>query len=105
MAYGPLKARSELVMPAKLAGGGVLERTRRFHDASPAFIRPARSPTRGSGLGAAVDMDMSPAAEEPFAPDDVVAAAHAPVDASARASDSLSNDVVWGIWTVAKVGV
>src|SRR6185503_733982 len=32
------------------------ETTRRFHVASWAFIMPARSPTRGSGEGAVVDM-------------------------------------------------
>src|ERR1051325_8528387 len=33
--------------------GGVVETSRMFHAASAAFIHPARSPTRGSGLGAA----------------------------------------------------
>src|ERR1041384_1652013 len=63
MAYGPMKARSELVSlraPGVLGvmksfDGGVFETTRRFHAASPAFIHPARRPTRGSGLGAAVE--------------------------------------------------
>jgi hypothetical protein len=90
------------VIPAKLAGGGVLETTRRFHDASPAFMRPARRPTRGSGLGAAVDIAMSPGAMEPFALAEEVADAHAPAAASVRASDSLSNDEVWGIRIVTK---
>jgi hypothetical protein len=47
-------------------------------------------------------MDMSLGAMEPFAVDDVVAEAHAPADARVRASDSLSNDEVWDMWTVAK---
>src|SRR5439155_1370517 len=59
MAYRPMKARSELVSlrsPGVLGlrksfDGGVFETTRRFHAASPAFIHPARRPTRGSGLG------------------------------------------------------
>ena len=40
----------------KSADGGVVDTRRRFHAASAAFIQPARSPTRGSGLGAVVDM-------------------------------------------------
>jgi hypothetical protein len=28
-----------------------------FHDASAAFVRPARNPTRGSGLGGLVDIE------------------------------------------------
>src|ERR1041385_401443 len=63
MAYGPMKARSELVSlrsPGVLGlmksfDGGVFETTRRFHAASPAFIHPARRPTRGSGLGAVLE--------------------------------------------------
>src|SRR6266487_4117351 len=43
-------------MPRNCSDGGVCESTRRFHTASPAFIRPAWRPTRGSGLGAAVDL-------------------------------------------------
>src|SRR5258708_18106465 len=38
------------------AEGGVRETTRRFQVASAAFIHPARSPTRGSGRGAVVDI-------------------------------------------------
>ncbi len=47
-------------MKANCAGGGVFETTRRFHDASAAFMRPARRPTRGSGLGATVDTFAPP---------------------------------------------
>src|SRR5882672_93405 len=54
----PENERSELVLPANFSDGGVLEATRRFQVASCAFIIPARSPTRGSGLGAVVDMLM-----------------------------------------------
>ena len=43
-------------MPTNCSDGGVLETTRRFHVASAAFISPAWRPTRGSGLGAVVDM-------------------------------------------------
>jgi hypothetical protein len=42
---------------------------------------------------------------EPFALDDVVAEAHAPAEARVNASDSLSNEEVWGMWTVTKEGV
>jgi hypothetical protein len=38
----------------------------------------------------------------PFALDDVVAEAHAPAEVRVTASDSLSNDEMWGIGTVAK---
>jgi hypothetical protein len=50
-------------------------------------------------------MRVSPGAMEPFALEDVVAEAHAPAEARVSASDSLSNDEVWGMWTVAKEGV
>src|ERR687892_444908 len=55
MAYLPVKARSELVIPANCSGGGVSEITRRFHTASSASVSPARSPTLGSGRGAWAD--------------------------------------------------
>src|ERR1051326_5205069 len=38
--------------------GGVFEMSARFHAAVPALNHPAFSPTRGSGLGAVVDMLM-----------------------------------------------
>src|SRR5438874_5187445 len=38
------------------ADGCVVETRRMFHDASAASNQPARSPMRGSGLGAVVDM-------------------------------------------------
>src|SRR5690242_15477947 len=60
MAYGPVNARSELVTPKNFPGGGVLETTRMFQVASSAFMSPARRPTRGSGLGATVDMLAPP---------------------------------------------
>src|SRR3989442_8296550 len=60
MAYGPVNARSELVTPKNFSGGGVFETTRMFQEASAAFISPARRPTRGSGLGATVDMLAPP---------------------------------------------
>src|SRR5579875_2003141 len=56
MAYFPVKARSELVMPTNFSDGGVCDMTLRFHDASPASIRPALRPMRGSGFGGAADM-------------------------------------------------
>src|SRR5947209_3916825 len=60
-----MNARSEFVEPTNFSDGAVLEIKRRFHDASPARSRmravaesrrPGLSPTRGSGLGADVDM-------------------------------------------------
>src|SRR4051812_21189476 len=42
--------------PTNFSDGGVADRTRRFHTASPASLTPARSPTRGSGLGACADI-------------------------------------------------
>src|SRR4051812_19423687 len=38
------------------ADGCVRERTRRFHVASCAFMRPAFRPTRGSGFGAVAEV-------------------------------------------------
>ncbi len=40
----------------KSGEGGVVDTRRMFQAACAAFIHPARSPTRGSGLGAVVDM-------------------------------------------------
>src|SRR3979411_1926885 len=97
-----MKARSELVMPLKLAGGGVFDTTRRFHDASAASIRPARRPTRGSGLGAAMDMSavgaMVPLLE------DMVADAHPAAATRVRLSDRFNKEVRLGMWSVAKGG-
>jgi len=39
----------------KSGEGGVVETSWMFQAASPASIHPARRPTRGSGLGSAVD--------------------------------------------------
>src|SRR3954453_20908577 len=86
MAYWPEKARSELVIPRNCCDGGVFETTRRFHAASSAFIRPARRPTRGSGLGAAVD--MLPAGDGLVASGDGGERAHAAAENSPTASDS-----------------
>src|SRR6187551_3605820 len=51
MAYLPVKARSEFVLPMNFAGGCVRETIFRFETASEAFIIPAPKPTRGSGVG------------------------------------------------------
>jgi hypothetical protein len=51
-------------MPTNFSGGGVVERSCRFHAASSASKSPAESPTRGSVLEAAVPLeavDTSPA--------------------------------------------
>ena len=53
---GPLKAMSELVTPLNFSDGCVSETTCMFHVASWALNWPALRPTRGSGLGADVDM-------------------------------------------------
>src|SRR5215813_12078881 len=55
---------SELVTPAKCSEGGVFETSLRFQAAVPASVSPALSPTRGSGLGAVVDMAPGDAAED-----------------------------------------
>ena len=44
MAYGPVKARSELVWPTKGSVGGVAETSRRFQMASPAFEQSRSQP-------------------------------------------------------------
>src|SRR5713226_8374173 len=89
MAYVPENARSELVTPANFSDGGVFETTRRFQDASPASLSPARRPTRGSGEGATVDMLL---------PEDAHAATdnHASVSAADRmeAGDVTANGIV-----------
>src|SRR5438270_9235545 len=64
MTYFPVNARSEFhrrLSPgsARLMNegdGGVVETSRRFHAACAASNQPARSPTRGSGFGAFIDM-------------------------------------------------
>src|SRR5207302_10422813 len=45
-----------LVSSVNAAGLGAADTSRRFQEASAAFIHPARSPTRRSGLGAVGDM-------------------------------------------------
>src|SRR2546430_17497470 len=45
-----------LVSSVNAAGLGAAVTRRRFHAAAAAFIHPARSPTRRSGLGAVGDM-------------------------------------------------
>src|SRR5687768_3744610 len=86
----PVNARSEFVRRpspgvlgfVNLSEGRVVETSRRFQIASPASHQPARSPTRGSGLGGDIDM---------LAPGDDVepadgAVAHAEVNNSPAAS-------------------
>src|ERR1700722_20214969 len=86
MAYGPLNARSELVLSTKSLDGGVFDIRRMFHAAWPASATPALSPTRGSGLGADIDMLLS--GEAPLDPEaDMPGWAHAPADKSTIASD------------------
>ena len=59
-----------------------------FHVASAASIIPARSPTRGSGLGAAVDIPFGEAASTL---DDEIAGAHAAAEISPSANDSVNS--------------
>ena len=84
MAYLPVNARSELVIPTNSFDGGVCETTRRFQVASPAFMSPAWRPTRGSGFGAVVDMSTGAGAP----PLVEVEWAHADATSSPAASES-----------------
>src|SRR5262249_769138 len=88
MAYLPVKARSELVIPVNFSDGGVFESTCRFQAASPASNFPARRPTRGSGLGAVVD--MSPVGVGALAPETTAERAHAPAESSPMTNDSFN---------------
>src|SRR6476661_2342809 len=54
MAYLPVNARSELVLPRNPGGETALAVTFKLPTASPAFIRPALRPMRGSATGAGV---------------------------------------------------
>src|SRR6266567_20242 len=92
MAYGPENERSEFVTPANFSEGCVLERTRRFQVASAAFIRPARSPTRGSGLGGVVAMSN-------------LEVAHAARASAAIANDSERTLILEGMWRIPMRGV
>src|SRR6185436_12824832 len=68
--------------PRNFSDGGVLETSRMFQAAWAAvFMTPARSPTRGSGFGAVVD--IGPAEVVVDDDDD----AHPPRDTSPRASE------------------
>src|SRR3954470_815262 len=89
MAYWPENARSEFVTPAKLGGAGVCDKACRFQIASPAFVVPARRPTRGSGIGSPTDMLEIAGMLLERAEDDVVA--H-PVIVSAAATSPTEND-------------
>src|SRR5215831_9762371 len=48
----PRKARSDMVLPTNFSLGFVVETSLMFHAAWAASHSPARSPMRGSGLGA-----------------------------------------------------
>lgn len=66
--------------------GGVFETTRRFHPASAAFIHPARSPTRGSGLGGVMDRSGDGAGVPPV---EEYEEEHAAANTNANARDNL----------------
>jgi hypothetical protein len=53
----------------KSAEGGVFDTTRIFHAASPAFMRPPFSPTRGSGVGALIAVMPDGDGAAPAGPD------------------------------------
>src|SRR5687768_3909142 len=89
MAYLPVKAMSELVLPANGPVGGDFDTTRKFHAASAASIFPALRPTRASGLGAGVDMVL--AGDGAMARDDEVIVPHAATDNTPMAKGSFSN--------------
>jgi hypothetical protein len=93
MAYLPLNARSEFVMPLKLGGGGVSETTRRFHLASSASIKPAPSPIQGTGLGALADMPTAGATVDSLI---VELEAHAESDAAPSTTASVNSELVDG---------
>ena len=61
-----MNARSEFVLPTNFPDGFVVDTSFMFHSASPASYMPPFSPTRGSGLGAAIDIfgDGAPPAIE-----------------------------------------
>src|SRR5690348_4623710 len=92
MAYLPVKARSEFVIPANFGDGGVCESTWRFHDASPALNSPALRPTRGSGFGAAVDIVAVEAPVVTGALAGEIAVLHAAAERAPMASDSLNTE-------------
>ena len=72
-----------MVTPANFSDGRVFETTRRFQVASPAFISPARRPTRRSGLGAVVDISS-------------FALAHAASDSAAITDREDVAEFTWG---------
>src|SRR5450432_3809859 len=93
MAYWPVKARSEFVMPTNFADGCVRESTRKFQVASCASMSPACRPTRGSGFGAVADvLERAPASvargDTPFSDIEDVECEHAAVKSRATARDS-----------------
>src|SRR4051794_32191733 len=95
MAYLPVKARSELVFPLNCSEGWLRESTRMFQTASPASNRPARSPTRGSGVGA--PCADSAADDSPSASERVSTRAAAAFTPGARAGDArdMAESCVW----------
>src|ERR1051326_1105287 len=97
----PRNARSEFVLPMNCPCGCVLDPRRMFHAASPALKRPAFSPTRGSGLGAAYDTaaPIGAATGERLPAVVEVVRAQAPTATKASVSASALLDLVvkWGV--------
>src|SRR2546430_16965123 len=82
-----------MVEPTNSSDGGESLMSLMFHAASPASLSPALSPTRGSGVGATVDLLDALAA--PVRPDDAQAAR----DKAATMQSSVRSDFMTGpIW-------
>src|SRR3954469_3019008 len=83
-----MKARSELVTSSNFPVGRVVDISLRFHEAVAASYLPARSPTRGSGIGSPGDMLLAAAPALVLTPDDEIAGAQAAAEMTPSASDS-----------------
>src|SRR3954468_15537487 len=88
MAYGPRKARSELVTSSNFPVARVLDNSLMFHDAVAASYLPARRPTRGSGIGSPGDMLLAAALALVLTPEDEIAGAHAAAEMIPSARDN-----------------
>src|ERR1700722_753431 len=86
-----MNAMSEFVSPRNLPVGRVVETRRTFQAACPASHSPALRPTRGSGLGAFVDMLAAGAGAAPGGePEGAHAAAERRPAATVRVADGLA---------------
>src|SRR5580658_6226315 len=78
----------------KSLDGGVFETTWRFQIASPASNQPALRPTRGSGLGAVIDMSPEGDGAAPGAEDDPPCAQAAVVSTTSAAVSEVCGAVM-----------